>query len=120
MCPTTWRPSSKRRWPARPRIALAEDLRRYLDGQLVRAHHYPPAALLVRWLRRHRAAVTVALVLFAMAAVAGVLAVRRIVAERNQAVIARRAVESRENALTLLHAQRNLPDEPTAVRSFGA
>jgi eukaryotic-like serine/threonine-protein kinase len=97
---------------------LAEDLRRYLDGQLVRAHHYPPSALLARWLRRHRAAVTVAVVLFAAAALAGALAVRRILAERNQAVLARRAVESRENALTLLHAERNLPHEPTAVLAW--
>ncbi len=97
---------------------LADDLRRYLDGQLVRAHRYPATALIRRWLRRHRAAVTVAGILLFALALSGVLSVRRILAERNQAITARQAVESRENALTLLHAQRNLPDEPTAVLAW--
>ncbi len=90
----------------------------YLDGQLVRARQYPPAVLVVRWLRRHRTAVTFAALLLAAVAVASVVAVRRVLAERNAAVVARQAVESRENALTLLQAQRSLPDEPTAVLAW--
>jgi eukaryotic-like serine/threonine-protein kinase len=38
---------------------LADELRRYMTGQLVRAHHYDWRALVHRWVRRHRAAVTV-------------------------------------------------------------
>jgi tetratricopeptide (TPR) repeat protein len=41
---------------------LAADLRRFQTGQLVSAHRYSPAELLRRWLRQHRAAVTVAAV----------------------------------------------------------
>jgi tetratricopeptide (TPR) repeat protein len=41
---------------------LAADLRRFQTGQLVSAHHYSPGELLRRFLRQHRAAVTVAAV----------------------------------------------------------
>jgi tetratricopeptide (TPR) repeat protein len=59
---------------------LAEDLRRFQTGQLVSAHRYSPGELVRRWVRQHRAAVTVAAVLglaLATAVVGGFLAVRR-------------------------------------------
>jgi tetratricopeptide (TPR) repeat protein len=59
---------------------LAEDLRRFQTGQLVSAHRYSPGELLRRWVRQHRAAVTVAAVLglaLATAVTGGFLAVRR-------------------------------------------
>ena len=125
-CPRTWWPSSTRRWPATPaeRYAnageLAEDLRRFLDGQLVRAHHYSPArAAGGAGCAATGRAVTVAAVLLSALAAAGRAAVRR--NRRPSATrpsLARRAVESRENALTLLHAERNLPDEPTAALAW--
>jgi eukaryotic-like serine/threonine-protein kinase len=105
--------------------ALAQDLRRYLDGQLVQAHRYPLRALILRWLRRHRSAVIVAAVLLAAMIAASVVGVRRIVVERNAAVEARNiadqtraAVEARENALVLLQAQRSLAEEPTAALAW--
>ena len=42
---------------------LAEDLRRFETGQLVSVHEYSTAALVKRWMRRHRAAVSVAVVM---------------------------------------------------------
>jgi eukaryotic-like serine/threonine-protein kinase len=97
---------------------LAEDLRRFLDGRLVEAHHYPASALVGRWLQRHRAAVVVAAVLLLALAVSGTLAVRRILVERNAAIEARRAMEVRRNSMVLLHAQRSLEDEPTAALAW--
>ncbi len=64
---------------------LAEDLRRYLTGQLVAVHHYSAAMLVRRWLRKHRAAVAAGSVaLVAIAAVATV-SVSRVLAERDAA-----------------------------------
>ena len=59
---------------------LAEDLRRFQTGQLVSAHRYSPRELVRRWIRQHRAALTVAAVLglaLATAVAGGFLAVRR-------------------------------------------
>jgi hypothetical protein len=39
---------------------LAEDLRRYATGKLVQAHDYSATARALRWLRRHKALVTLA------------------------------------------------------------
>jgi tetratricopeptide (TPR) repeat protein len=74
---------------------LAEDLRRFQTGQLVSAHRYSPGELLRRWVRQHRAVVTVASVLslaLAAAVAGGFLAVRRQAriaeAERDRARVA--------------------------------
>jgi WD40 repeat protein/predicted Ser/Thr protein kinase len=97
---------------------LAEDLRRFLDGHLVEAHRYPASALVARWLRRHRAAVVVAVVLLAALAASGTMAVQRILVERNAAIEARQALEIRRNGMVLLHAQRSLETEPTAALAW--
>jgi serine/threonine-protein kinase len=70
-------PEADARYPSAQE--LAADLRRFQTGQLVRAHHYSARELLGRFVRRHRAAVTVAAALTAaiFASVAGgFLAVR--------------------------------------------
>ena len=67
---------------------LADDLRRFTTGQLVSAHRYDLRALVGRWLRRHRAPVTVAAVLLTVLVVGGVMSVQRIVAGRAAAVTA--------------------------------
>jgi tetratricopeptide (TPR) repeat protein len=64
---------------------LADDLRRFQTGKLVSAHEYSPAALALRWLRRHRAVVSVAAAAALALAAGGALAVRRVVAERDRA-----------------------------------
>lgn len=43
---------------------LAADLRRFQTGQLVAAHHYTRRTLVKRWLRRHRALATLAMITF--------------------------------------------------------
>ena len=64
---------------------LADDLRRYLTGQLVASHSYGTRELLRRWIKRHRAAVTVALAALVVLSVAGVVSVMRVVHARQQA-----------------------------------
>jgi hypothetical protein len=59
---------------------LAVDLRRFQTGQLVSAHRYSTGELLRRWLRQHRAVVSVAAagaLALAVAAAVGFAAVRR-------------------------------------------
>jgi len=64
---------------------LSEDLRRFTTGQLVSAHHYDRRTLLARWLKRHRAPVTVGAVLAVVLAIVAVVSVQRVVAERDNA-----------------------------------
>jgi len=64
---------------------LAEDLRRFQAGQLVRAHHYTPWQLVSRWVRRHRALVVTALAAASALAAFGAYSFRRIAAERDEA-----------------------------------
>jgi WD40 repeat protein len=64
---------------------LADDLRRYLTGQLVASHTYGTGELLRRWIKRHRGAVTVALAAVVVLSVVGVMSVTKIVRAREQA-----------------------------------
>ena len=87
---------------------FAEDVRRYLTGQLVASHTYGTRELLRRWLKRHRAAVTVAAAAFAVVAVLGTLSVQRIMRAQHEAEqAASRAQEE------MVHAQQRLADEMT-------
>ncbi|MEO8700655.1 MAG: protein kinase [Kofleriaceae bacterium] len=64
---------------------LADELRRFTNGQLVQAHRYDRRALVKRWLRKHRATVTVAAALLGVLIVGGALSVRSIISERDSA-----------------------------------
>ncbi len=64
---------------------LAEELRRFLTGQLVDAHRYTALQRVGRFVRRHRAAVTVSAIAVATIAVGGTVAVTRIVHARDHA-----------------------------------
>ncbi len=64
---------------------LAEDLRRFVSGQLVGAHTYTRWQLLRRWVARHRAAVLTASIALAALIGFGAISVRRIAAERDEA-----------------------------------
>ncbi len=94
--------------------ALAEDLRRFLDGQLVAAQRYSGPMLLRRWLRRHRATAA----LLAALAVSGAAGVVGVVRQRDRAVQAGLTLEARQNALVLLSAERSAADEPTAAAAW--
>ena len=103
--------------------ALAQDLERFLTGQLVRSHHYSPREKLVRFIKQNRgmsAAIAALLVI-------GSFAILRIVIERNRAdaaaldargaqVIAERERENavrRTEELTLTQARYNVELNPT-------
>jgi len=84
---------------------MAEELHRYADGRLVRAYTYSPMELLQRFVRRYRAAVTVAaiggILLFSLAA----WSVRRIAQQRDQAQEARVAAEAAAEREAEAHAE---------------
>ncbi len=75
---------------------LAEDLRRYVTGQLVAVYQYGWRERAWRWLRRNRAPVAVAAVAAAVLAVVATVAIQRVVAERDEARAARRIAEVRQ------------------------
>jgi serine/threonine protein kinase len=77
---------------------LAEELRRFQTGQMVGAHRYTTRERIARYVRRHRAAVTIAAIAFVGFAVGGTLAIRRIVQERDRAESARTLAERRRAA----------------------
>ncbi len=83
---------------------LAEELRRFMTGQLVGAHHYTAWERLTRYVRKHRAAVIIAVVAVLGFAAGGSFAVRRIVVERD------RAEEQRTLAVTRKAAAEKLVD----------
>lgn len=87
------------------------DLRRFQTGQLVGAHHYTPWSHLLRFVRRHIAAVVVALVLGTVLLVGSILAVLRIVAESELAEQQRKAAEA---ASALAATQRDAAEELSA------
>ncbi len=64
---------------------LAEELRRFLTGSLVEAHRYTVLQRVGRFVKKHRAAVTISAIAVAGFAVGGTLAVQRIVRERDRA-----------------------------------
>jgi eukaryotic-like serine/threonine-protein kinase len=92
---------------------MVEDLRRYQTGQLVTAHRYSGLGLVWRWIRRHRAPVSVAAVSAALLLVTVVVAFVRIAAQRDVARAERAQAEARSNELTLLQAAAALPRDPT-------
>jgi WD40 repeat protein/tRNA A-37 threonylcarbamoyl transferase component Bud32 len=86
---------------------LAADLKRFVTGQLVGAHHYSRPVLIARAIRRHP--VVAAIAVFAVAlGLVGALAFRRIVAEQ-------RATEARSRQLLLGQARALLDSDPTAA-----
>jgi WD40 repeat protein len=86
---------------------LAADLKRFVTGQLVGAHHYSRRVLAMRAIRRHPVITAVALSLVALIVV-GVVALRRITAEQA-------ATERRSRELLLGQARAMLETDPTAA-----
>jgi serine/threonine protein kinase/tetratricopeptide (TPR) repeat protein len=64
---------------------LADELRRFLTGQLVSAHRYTTRQRIVRFIKKHQAAVTIGGIAVVVFAVFGTLAIRQIVKERDNA-----------------------------------
>jgi WD40 repeat protein/tRNA A-37 threonylcarbamoyl transferase component Bud32 len=106
-------------------VALAEDLRRFATGQLVRAHSYSTWALLRKKLARYRGMVAVAVASMIVLAAIGVASVRRVIAERNiarsersVAELALTSAEKRKRELVLLQAETALAKDPTAALAW--
>ena len=111
---------------------LVDDLKRFETGQLVSVRDYSPAALLLRWLSRHRAAVLVAGAAVVIIATLGAISVSRVISERDRAqrqeeiaVAERRTADEqklranqRANEVTLLQARASLDDDPTAALAW--
>ena len=106
---------------------LAEDVRRFMTGQLVAAHSYTRLERLLRFARRHRAVLSVTALALAIVAVLAWIGVHRIVRERDaaNAAEARARDEKREvdaanarlednvDQLRVWRAQALLGDNPT-------
>jgi WD40 repeat protein/tRNA A-37 threonylcarbamoyl transferase component Bud32 len=93
---------------------LAADLERYLNGQLVSVHRYGLAALVGRWVARHRAAVAIAALAAVVLVVGGVISVRNIVSARDEARRNASALSAQRDALILTQAESALDRDPTA------
>ncbi len=77
---------------------LAEELRRFQTGQLVGAHRYTLRERLARFVRKNRAAVTIATIAVLGFAVGGTIAVRQVIEERDRAQDARTIADRRRAA----------------------
>ncbi len=107
--------------------ALAEDVRRFLAGQLVAAHHYTPRQRLRRFAHRYRGMLVVGVIALSTLGGLGGLGVRRIVAEKDTARRAEAAatkatldverardeLAERQDALLLATARGSLETNPT-------
>lgn len=69
--------------------AMASDLRRFVTGKLVGAHRYGFGEHVRRFIQRNRAAVAVAALAILVITIGGVLSVRRVLSERDEARQAR-------------------------------
>ncbi len=72
---------------------FSTDVRRFLNGQLVGAHHYSRGELFTRWLKRNRALITMAVVALTIIAVIGVASLERIFAAQARAETSRDEAE---------------------------
>ncbi len=94
---------------------LADDLRKFIAGQLVSARQYTTRELVSRWLRRNRVLVTaVGIAACAVVAIA-IVAVASIVHERNLAIAEREQAIARQHELVLMEARASLVTDPTAA-----
>ncbi len=95
--------------------ALAADLRRFVTGNLVGAYDYGIAARLARFVRRHRAAVAVAAISATIVVAIAVLALRRIISERDDASAAGHRAQLAADRLLVQHARALADSDPVAA-----
>jgi WD40 repeat protein/tRNA A-37 threonylcarbamoyl transferase component Bud32 len=87
---------------------MAEELRRFEAGQLLGSREYTTRELIVRWIRRHRAAVAVAAVAAGVLAIVGVVSVQQIVARESETRSALAASEAANAAKRVVLAEAQL------------
>lgn len=111
---------------------FADDLRRFLAGQLVGAHHYSSRERALRFVRKHRTALGVAAVAVILMVFSGVVSVRRIMQERDRAEAERNRAESarkksieaeadatvRADELTLVEARATVERDPNTALAW--
>jgi WD40 repeat protein len=104
---------------------LADDLRRFLAGQLVSVHRYTVPMLVRRWVARHKAAVAIGAAAAAALLVVGAISIVNVVAARDearrqQAVATTRADElaKQRDDLILTQAEGVLDRDPTAALTW--
>jgi WD40 repeat protein len=95
--------------------AMASDLRAFLDGRLVGAHHYSTWERLRRWVHHHRVTVAVAGVALAVVVTTMSFAVARVVEARDRAERARRESSDRADRLLLERADQSASTDPPAA-----
>ncbi|HEX3483013.1 MAG TPA: serine/threonine-protein kinase [Kofleriaceae bacterium] len=112
----------------RTAVQLAEELRRFQAGQLLRSREYSARELVARWIRRHRAAVAVGAAAIGVVAVVAAISVQQIVArerETRRALAESQLEQGRQLLLDgepgqaapyLAAALDELPGEPVARR----
>ncbi len=94
---------------------LAEDLQRFLSGQLVASHRYSRRERLVRFVRKNRVPMTVTAAATLTLLVGGTLAVNRIVNERDRAQAAHADALQQDEWRTLEEARREVATDPTRI-----
>ncbi|HEY2747837.1 MAG TPA: WD40 repeat domain-containing serine/threonine protein kinase, partial [Polyangia bacterium] len=105
--------------------ALAADLKRFLDGELVRAHRYSRAALVARFIERHRTPVALSALFALVLAAVALFAVARVVHERSRAERERTRAEAERdrarasaNDMIVAGARATLDRDPTATLAW--
>jgi WD40 repeat protein/serine/threonine protein kinase len=100
---------------------LADDLRRFLAGQLVVAHRYTPKEMLARFVRKHRAAISVgAAALLVLLAVGGVGLANVLIARTEAESRQREAEEAHRKAVAAEMRAVAHADELTLVQARAA
>jgi hypothetical protein len=111
---------------------LVEDLQRFLTGRLVAAHTYTARERLVRWVRHNRALVTVSVAAAIVLIAVGVIAIQRVLDERDRAdaaataALEQKRVAEREREqvrdgyeqLTLADAHHHAETDPTRAAAM--
>jgi eukaryotic-like serine/threonine-protein kinase len=94
---------------------LADDLRRFQTGQLVRAHRYAVLDRVRHWLTHRRVSVTLAVSLTAALVVTGAVGVARVLHERDRVAAAATRVERFNERLIVERARAMVARDPTAA-----
>jgi hypothetical protein len=99
----------------RDAAGFAADLEQFLKGRLVASHRYSRRERAARWVRRHRLAVSVAMVALLAIAVGSTISIVRIVRERDRADRALALSRARNEQLQLSHAMTLVKSHPTGA-----
>jgi len=100
---------------------LADDLRRFLAGQLVVAHRYTPKEMLARFVRRHRAALSVGAAALVVLLAVGCVGLANVLMARSKAESKQReAEEAHQEALAAEMRAVAHADELTLVQARAA